>query len=100
MRGELFEPGGCSLTPTSPRTALRIAWPAGPGAVAVAVGASEAAAPALWSWLAKPGGGAGGVVGFAARVACPANRDCNWATRAMVTSKLMHVSHRRPAAGP
>src|SRR4051812_1724921 len=49
IRGESLEPGGCSATPTSLLTRLRIAWPAEVGAF----GASGVAAPALWSWVAK-----------------------------------------------
>src|SRR4051794_8970799 len=49
MRGESLEPGGCSATPTSGRTALRIAWPAVLAGCAAAVAGVIDAVPALWS---------------------------------------------------
>src|SRR4051812_18058925 len=99
MRGESLDPGGCSATPTSPLTALRIAWPAPVGA-AVAVGVREAAC-AVWSWVEKAEGVGevvaavavtGGVVGGA-----PVNKDCSWAMRAIATSKLMQGLLRHPS---
>src|SRR3954463_7972474 len=94
MRGESLEPGGCSATPTSPRTALRMAWPAFVGAVAMGaavaeVAVSEAGAPALCRALAKAVEGEGEGAGAAtAGVAPGANNDCSWDIRATTASRL------------
>src|SRR3954452_973787 len=91
MRGESLEPGGCSATPTSPRTALSTAWPAVVGAAAVVAAAEVpvrvAGPPAFCRALANAVGTDG--VGAAVAGAAPgANIDCSWAIRASATSKL------------
>jgi hypothetical protein len=93
MRGESLEPGGCSATPTSPRTALSTAWPAAVGAAAwvPAAPVSVAVPPAFCRAVAKAvevdGAGAAVVAGAAPG----ANIDCSWAIRARATSKLTAV---------
>src|SRR3954468_22170925 len=105
MRGESLEPGGCSATPTSGRTALRIAWPALVGAV-VAVTDAGAAVPSVA--VGEPSSEAklvlevDGVVvaDVEGVVACGLNRDCSSDTRARAMSKLIHTLLRHSARGP
>jgi hypothetical protein len=55
IRGESLEPGGCSVTPTSPRTALRTAWPARVPEVGIASAAAPGPVEACVSVAAKAG---------------------------------------------
>src|SRR4051794_22308026 len=85
MRGESLEPGGCSLTPTSPRTAFTMAWPAefaGPGTFM-----SGAAPPAL-----SPGGPADPAGAPAPSPAAPAAPGAAPAFRSCMAKELVAVA--------
>ena len=93
MRGESLEPGGCSATPTSPRTAFSTAWPAklvGCCGIAVAPVRVAVVAPALCSAVVNA------VVG-GAPVCAGEKRDCSCVMRAMATSRLTGFSFGRKA---
>src|SRR3954469_21769820 len=87
MRGESLEPGGCSLTPTSPRTAFTMACPAPVGAVcAAAPNAAAGAVPPSAAGGAVAPSVAGGAPAVSVAVAAGAPALCSAEAKLVVVA--------------
>src|SRR3954452_16315340 len=108
MRGESFEPGGCSACPTSAEAAATIAAPGPPAPPAGATGPSPAVEPGPMALESMPANdelpAAVAVVGAGAEGAVEGGASADWsaAMRATTVSMLTRVysSGRGPTLRP